>query len=293
MNTPRSFLIVLVVVLLIPAAAVAGHKTPPPPDLQVQINALAARVSILEGQVSTLQTTTCPPDSVRAGAICIDKYEASVWKVPPTQTTLIGKIQGGTVKLTDLTSAEGAAAGVIHLGLASGDLVAAGCPDTGNGCVDFHAVSIAGVTPSAFVTWFQAAATARNTRKRLPTNQEWQVAALGTPDDTRCNVDEYSLKVTNTGSLLGCVSDVGAFDMVGNIYEWVADWVPRSTACVPSLFGTNDQNCLAGASTASGPGALLRGGGIYDNGPLAGVFAIEGSVIPSYTDAQIGFRAVR
>lgn len=47
---------------------------------------------------------------------------------------------------------------------------------------------------------------------------------------------------------------------VGNVFEWVADWVPRSTACVPSLFGSGDQNCLVGASTAAGPGALLRGG---------------------------------
>ena len=109
-----------------------------------------------------------------------------------------------------------------------------------------------------------------------------------------CNVDEFTLRATNTGSLPGCVSDVGAFDMVGNLYEWVADWVPPSTTCVPSLFaGTDDQNCLAGASTESGPGALLRGGGLFDNGPAAGVFAMEGGVSPSSSDAQIGFRAAR
>jgi signal transduction histidine kinase len=34
-----------------------------------------------------------------------------------------------------------------------------------------------------------------------------------------------------TGSRSSCKSARGAFDMVGNLYEWVADWVPRSTAC--------------------------------------------------------------
>src|SRR5207245_3147207 len=140
------------------------------------------------------------------------------------------------------------AAGVVQLGLVAGDLAASGCPVTANGCVDFYAVSIAGVTPSRFINWFQAVAAARNSLKRLPTNQEWQAAALGTPDSAPCNVSS-SLAVT--GNAAGCVSDVGAFDMVGNVYEWVADWVPRSTTCVPSLFGTDDQNCLAGASTES------------------------------------------
>src|SRR5947207_5932263 len=36
-----------------------------------------------------------------------------------------------------------------------------GCPVTANGCVDFYAVSIAGVTPSRFINWFQAVTAAR------------------------------------------------------------------------------------------------------------------------------------
>ncbi|MGH7429591.1 MAG: hypothetical protein ACREJ4_14720, partial [Candidatus Methylomirabilaceae bacterium] len=136
----------------------------------------------------------CPPDAVESGTTCIDTYEASVWKVPPTKPGLIRKIKDGTVALANLTSPAAAAAGVVQLGLAAGDLVAAGCPADAAGCKDFYAVSIAGVTPSAFLNWFQAAAAARNSRKRLPSNAEWQAAALGTPDPgtdngtTDCNI---------------------------------------------------------------------------------------------------------
>jgi hypothetical protein len=233
----------------------------------------------------------CPADSVESGTVCMDKYEASVWHVPPTQEGLINKIQKGEVKLTDLTSVPALAAGVVQVGLVGGDLAAAGCPDTGNGCVDFYAVSIPGVTPSAFITWFQAAAAARNSLKRLPTNQEWQAAALGTTDGAPCNVSSGS--VANTGSAAGCVSDVGAFDMVGNLDEWVADWVPRSTTCGAWLPFSDDFQCLAGASTSfDAPGALIRGGD-WLSGTFAGVFAVSGRFTPSSALGVIGFRAAR
>jgi len=208
----------------------------------------------------------CPPDSVESGPICIDKYEASVWDLSGLTGTakageLVEKIKKGTVTQENLI-----AAGAIQRGVGSDDY-GAGCPATGNGCVNFYAVSIPGVTPSRFITWFQAVAAARNSGKRLPTNAEWQAAALGTPATggadngaTTCNTDYQAGGVTPTGSRTGCVSDMGAFDMVGNLWEWVADWVPRSTACADWGAFSDDFMCLAGASTDSGPGALIRGG---------------------------------
>jgi formylglycine-generating enzyme required for sulfatase activity len=159
--------------------------------------------------------------------------------------------------------------------------------------VNVYAVSIPGVTPSRNLTWFQAAAAARNAGKRLPSNAEWQAAALGTPDGFPCNVGGSDAVPTGT---VGCVSDVGAFDMVGNLYEFVADWVPLSTGCGAALFGTGDSNCLAGAGVG-GPGVVLRGGTFigrnFVGGPFAGVFDVNGLAFAGAAFPEVGFRAAR
>ena len=237
------------------------------------------------------QDLTCPPDAVRSGPTCLDTYEASVWKT--NNATVIAKIRAGTVTHADLTGA-----GATQRGLSKGDLAANGCPDNGNGCKDFYAVSIPGVTPSANITWFQAVAASRNAGKRLPTNQEWQAAALGTPDPGEAPGAEDCNTVSGdpdlTGARTNCVSDVGAFDMVGNLWEWVADWLPRSTALnSPPLFA-GDLNAIGLDHTVDslGPGALLRGG-TFAGGTGAGVFAVDGLVAPSVASDFFGFRAAR
>ncbi len=51
--------------------------------------------------------------------------------------------------------------------------------------------------------------------------------------------------------------------MVGNVSEWVADWVPMSTASPGWGVFSGDHMSLSGASTtATTPAALLRGGTI-------------------------------
>jgi hypothetical protein len=242
----------------------------------------------------------CPSDAVEAGTLCIDRYEASVWNLSglsnAVKAQLVKKIHQGTVTGADLLGA-----GATQLGLASGDLVAAGCPAAGNGCVHVYAVSIPGVMPARFVTWFQAAAIARNSAKRLPTNAEWQAAALGTPDTggaddgaTTCytDSDDTAAGPIPTGSRAGCVSDVGAFDMVGNVLEWVADWAGRSGGCGGSWEAFSDDfQCLAPVATTGPPGALLRGGSFLDD-ELAGPFAVV-SLSPSNSIHDWGFRAAR
>ena len=230
---------------------------------------------------------SCPPDSVKVGPTCIDKYEASVWEIPAGNVGLIEKIKAGTATLAELQ------AGGFQRGVTSDDY-GAGCPDSGIGCENLYAVSIAGVMPSGFLTWFQAAAVADNAGKRLPTNAEWQVAALGTPiDEAACRTGAGT--PVATGAMAGCVSDVGALDMVGNLYEWVADWVPRSVDCQNGSWGgfSEDRQCLVGAATDGQPGALLRGGAFLFDAE-AGVFDVLGgfslSVTPNFF---LGFRGAR
>jgi hypothetical protein len=232
----------------------------------------------------------CPKDTVQVGPACVDKYEASVWST--TDTQLIRDIQKGKIDVVSEL------VGATQHGVGSDDY-GVSCPDTGNGCTGYYAVSLAGVTPSGYTTWFQAAAACRNSGKRLATNQEWQAAAFGTPDPGTddgiidCNVDNLSAIPSNTGSRSSCESDVGAFDMVGNVQEWVAEWTDTATSCSlwDPTFG-DDVSCMGGDGTVSFPGAMLRGGYWLD-AAQAGVFAVDAGFDASSSDADFGFRCAR
>src|SRR5262245_26067133 len=122
------------------------------------------------------RVSRCPADAVLAGAICLDTYEASVWRVPdPTDTNalLVAKIRQGTASEADL-----AAGGATQLGVAGDDY--APCLNSGQNCADdIYAVSLRGVLPSEDITWFQAQEACANAGKRLPNNAEWQMGADG------------------------------------------------------------------------------------------------------------------
>ncbi len=257
----------------------------------VVVAAVSALLSL--GLVERAAAADCPDDSVESGTVCIDKYEASMWHVPPAERNLIRRIQLGTVSLEQLI-----AGGAVQVGIVDGDFQ--GCDAIGNGCVSVYAVSVPGVMPTSWATWFQAAAAARNSLKRLPTNQEWQVAAFGTPDpnsgSSPCNVN--SAGPVLTGSAPGCVSDVGAFDMVGNVAEMVADWGDTANSCVigKNSFGA-DRICFGGAGQLDPLGPrnsnYLRGGD-WDDGFEGGPLAIAVNTPPGLIGAnQRGFRCVR
>ena len=242
----------------------------------------------------TVAVRRCAGNAALAGTVCLDRYESSVWRVPNPTTTnaiLVRKIQLGLATRADLT-----AAAATQLGTTSNDY--APCMNNGQNCAnDIYAVSLPSEIPSAFITWFQAQEACANAGKRLPTSAEWQVGANGTPDPgpddhaTDCNTFS-SLAVAPTGSRSKCVSARGAFDMVGNLYEWVADWVPRSTACPGWASFSDDNLCFSGASTTAGPGALLRGGD-FGHGTAAGPFTVSASFGPSVFGPSVGFRCAR
>jgi hypothetical protein len=267
--------------------------------------ALGLVIAATQAEAAGFPTTfvkRCSADAVVAGTVCLDRYEASVWRVPNSTTTNAFLVR--LIRLGKATPADLRAAGATQLGTSSDDY--APCADSGQNCVDdIYAVSLPGVTPSAFITWFQALQACANAGKRLPSNAEWQAAVAGTPDPgpddgaADCNTAS-AFTVAATGSRSRCVSAYGAFDMVGNLWEWVADWVPRSKRCGQWSAGaspTGDAQCLAGVNDTGEPGALLRGGdfGIFNFGPDAGPLAVFGFVEPSTTPFSIvfGFRCAR
>jgi hypothetical protein len=257
-----------------------GHPGPPgPPGGACSVTTFGNEATLTCPDGSTVTWPTAagncfnpadPADEmIRVGGVCIGKYEASVWSQP----------DGG-----------------IQYGVNSDDYP---CSDNGQDCFgEIYARSVPDVTPSRFITWFQAQQALANSGKRLPTNAEWQMAVSGTPDPGAgggpedCHVNNLPSGPELTGERANCVSAFGHHDMVGNLWEWIADWVPSSTAC-PGWSFSDDIMCLSGASTtAEGPGALLRGGGWF-GGTFAGPFAVGGNYQPWGSDADIGFRGAR
>jgi len=195
---------------------------------------------------------------VRAGSVCIDKYENSIWTRKTGGTRITGAIP---------------------------------CNANGQDCDNIFARSVKGVPPRASITWFQAQQALANSGKRLPTNADWQQAVSGTPDSSACNVSTFAL--ASAGASAGCVSRFGAFDMVGNVWEWVADWDEAADGCanLPAGFGT-DQTCFGDGTPSRFPGALIRGGN-FNLGSNAGPFAVNGLNQPSGLGGTIGFRGAR
>ena len=243
---------------------------------------------------AAIAATRCAPDAVAAGSVCLDKYEASVWRVPNPTTTnafLVRRIRLGRATRADLT-----AGGATQLGITT---AYEPCRINGQDCAnDIFAVSLPSEIPSALITWFQAQEACANAGKRLPTSAEWQMGANGTPDPgpdngtTDCNTASDQL-ATATGTRTACVSAVGAFDMVGNLAEWVADWMPAATVCTGWASFSNDQMCLAGASTTrTFPGVLVRGGDSVTFGEGAGPLTVT-EFPPFRVSGLLGVRCAR
>jgi len=222
------------------------------------------------------QATGCtgsdPQDEmVLVGTVCVDKYEASVWSTPT------GGTQFGTT-IDDYPCADGA--------------------QDCTGASAIFARSIPAVQPARFLTWFQAQAACTSVGKRLLTNAEWQAAAAGTPDPgaggngvTACNTATGD--AVPTGSAANCASTTGAVDMVGNLWELVADWTAL-TSLQTLWTGFSDDALWMGPAVPSPTGAapLFRGGS-YARNTEAGPFAVGTLIRAQESFSDVGFRCAR
>jgi hypothetical protein len=156
---------------------------------------IKASDSLFNGKAKS--NSLCPSDMVfvpgSTGGFCLDKYEASA---------------GSGCSIKDPASQDETRS----------NLENASC----------QPASQPGTIPWRYISQNQAAVACAKVGKRLPTNEEWLAGALATPDKASnwgaddCQVsNNWSQQPGPTGSGKNCVSGVGAYDMIGNVWEWV------------------------------------------------------------------------
>ena len=230
---------------------------------------------------------------VPVGAWCVDKYETSVW------STATGGTQYGVNGAADYPCGNGLTG--------SGQTCAAAG-------TKIYARSVAGVKPSTSLTWFQANLACGNAGKELLPNAVWQMAAAGTPDpgalaqDTGPQCNTSGTQSMQTGQGTSCRSSFDVENMIGSVWEWVADW-GTAGAGASNAYGTavswvsasynGDQmwniggNAYNGSAWTAGQAPAVIRGGYWGDGANAGVFAFNANDGPSDWDVTIGLRCGR
>lgn len=173
-------------------------------------------------------------------------------------------------------------------------------------------VSVKDVDPWRFVNLSQAQRACALAGKRLLGNGEWYRAALGTPGGNECNVNDSGAQGPQKTKESSCVSGAGAYDMVGNVWEWTDESVLSGmyrdrdlpqTGYVASVDADGvavsvgeREDLLYGEdyhwTNKEGVRGMLRGG-FYGSGKDGGIYSINASVEPSFASAGVGFRCVR
>ena len=177
-------------------------------------------------------------------------------------------------------------------------------------------VSVSDAPPWTNVPLAQAMELCARVGKHLTKNSEWYRAALGTPDgesDTGCVLGRVGAShAEKTGTHSTCVSSSGAYDMVGNVWEWIDANVVRGTYGgrilpdegyvseadvdgVAIMTSTSSSQIFHGDYLSIDKGGVegMFRGGFWNMSEKAGVSAINATIPTSFIGVAVGFRCAR